>query len=189
METCSNEKMSRAGWRDAEEALLFDTARAARERGLSLKSVFDDVADATGRKPNSIRNHYYARVREGACSDAAFHSAAFVPFTDDEVRALVREVLIAEAGGVSVRACTLEMGGGDTRKMLRYQNKYRAVIKNDPALVREIMRGIAEEGLEPYDPYREKEVTGRAQRFDRREAAAFFEALEALAAKYKRMVM
>ena len=33
---------------------------------------------------------------------------------------------------MSVRACTMMMGKNDTSKMLKYQNKYRAVIKNNP---------------------------------------------------------
>ncbi|HOF99763.1 MAG: hypothetical protein BWY35_01220 [Firmicutes bacterium ADurb.Bin248] len=190
MEICRMERAARPGWSEAEETLLFERAKKAREHGQPLKSVFDEVAMQTGRKPNSIRNYYYARVKEGACEGAAFHSAAFVPFTEEEVRALMREVLSAQARGMSVRACTLNMGEGDTRKMLRYQNKYRALVKSDPALVREIILELEAEGTPAFDPYRDKEVRAQtAQRFDRREAAAFFEALEALAAKYRRMIM
>ncbi len=184
------ERAARPGWSEAEEKLLFERAQSARERGLPLKSVFDDVARDTGRKPNSIRNYYYARVKEGACEGAAFHSAAFVPFTQEEVFSLMRAVLAAQAQGMSVRACTLNMGGGDTRRMLRYQNKYRAVVKSDPMLVREVIRSLEAEGIAAFDPYRDKEVRAQvSQRFDKREAAAFFEALEALAAKYRRMIM
>lgn len=190
MELCTVERTARPGWSETEEKLLFERAQKARERGQPLKSVFDDVARVTGRKPNSIRNYYYARVKEGACESAAFHSAAFVPFTREEVRALMRTVLAAQARGMSVRACTLNMGEGDTRKMLRYQNKYRAVVKGDPALVREVIRTLEAEGVPAYDPYRNQEVSAQASpRFDKREAAAFFEALEALAAKYRRMIM
>lgn len=190
MELCKMEHAARSGWSDTEETLLFERAKKARERGQPLKSVFDDVAAQTGRKPNSIRNYYYARVKEGACETAAFHSAAFVPFSEAEVRALMRKVLSAQARGMSVRACTLNMGEGDTRRMLRYQNKYRAVVKSDPALVREIILELEAGGISAFDPYRDKEVrSATSQRFDRREAAAFFEALEALAAKYRRMIM
>lgn len=190
MEICRMERATRSGWSDAEEKLLFEHAKLARENGQPLKSVFDEVAVQTGRKPNSIRNYYYAKVKEGACEGAAFHSAAFVPFKESEVRELMRTVLAAQARGMSVRACTLNMGGGDTKKMLRYQNKYRAVIKSDPALVREIILELEAEGSPAFDPYRDKEVRSQtSQRFDKREAAAFFEALEALAAKYRRMIM
>ncbi len=190
MEICRVERTARPGWSEAEEEMLFERAKRARERGQPLKSVFDEVAMQTGRKPNSIRNYYYARVKEGMCEGASFHSAAFVPFTDEEVRALMRTVLSAQARGMSVRACTLNMGEGDTRKMLRYQNKYRAVVKSDPALVREIILELEAEGIPAFDPYRDKEVRSQtSQRFDKREAAAFFEALEALAAKYRRMIM
>ncbi len=190
MESCKETCAGRAGWSSQEEALLFAEAERARNGGLPLKSVFETVAAATGRKPNSIRNYYYARVKDGAAEGSSFHSAAFVPFTRDEVRHLMRTVLSAQARGVSVRACTLSMGNGDTRSMLRYQNKYRSVVKNDPALVKDVIAELEAEGLPAHDPYAGgKQQTQSSAHFDRVDALAFFEALEALAAKYRRMVM
>ncbi len=189
MESCKTACAARAGWSVEEEALLFAEAERARGGGLPLKSVFETVASATGRKPNSIRNYYYARVKDGAAEGSSFHSAAFVPFTREEVRQLLRTVLSAQARGVSVRACTLSMGNGDTRSMLRYQNKYRSVVKNDPVFVREILAELEAEGLPAHDPYAAAKPTQSSTHFDRMDALAFFEALEALAAKYRRMVM
>lgn len=180
---------ARSGWSKKEEALLFDGARRARTEGAPLKSVFESVARETGRRPNSIRNFYYARVKEATPGMESFHSAAFVPFEPEEVRRLMRTVLSAQSRGVSVRACTLSLGGGDTKAMLRYQNKYRAVIKNDPALVREIMSELRSEGLGAYDPYESGAAQRRKHDVARFDALSFLEELEALAAKYKRMVM
>ena len=91
-----------------------------------------------GRKPNSVRNYYYARIKEKDLSTTALHAGAFVPFTEEEIHSLLRTVLSAQANGISVRCCTMSMGGGDNRAMLRYQNKYRALLKNRPALVRQV---------------------------------------------------
>ena len=55
---------SRNGWRDDEEATLFTEVERARSEGKPLKAVFDIVAQKTGRKPNSIRNYYYARIKD-----------------------------------------------------------------------------------------------------------------------------
>ena len=52
-----------AGWSDAESNLLWETADEAQQQGLPLKSVFERIAEKTGRRPNSIRNYYYAQVR------------------------------------------------------------------------------------------------------------------------------
>ena len=40
--------------------------------------------------------------------------------------------------------------------MLRYQNKYRSVIKNAPALVKKIMEELDRQGIEYVNPYLDK---------------------------------
>ena len=144
---------SRNGWRDDEEATLFTEVERARSEGKPLKAVFDIVAQKTGRKPNSIRNYYYARIKDDDTIGQCGHCTAFVPFTNEEVRELVKTVLSAQARGISVRACTLAMGNGDNKAMLRYQNKYRSVIKTNKKLVEEIMDQMSSEGLPVFDPY------------------------------------
>ena len=54
----------RAGWSDSENKLLWETADEAQQQGLPLKAVFEQIARKTGRRPNSIRNYYYAQVRQ-----------------------------------------------------------------------------------------------------------------------------
>lgn len=141
------------GWRQEEDALLFAEVQAARANGRPLKAVFDAVARQTNRRPNSIRNYYYARIKTDARLAPAAESAAFVPFTEAESEALLKTVLTEQAKGVSVRACTLRMGGGDTKAMLRYQNKYRSLIKNEPARVNRIRAELMAAGIPAYDPY------------------------------------
>lgn len=142
------------GWSEAEEGLLFAEVATARREGRPLKSVFARVAEGTGRKPNSIRNYYYLRVREDSSRSGIDGAAgAFVPFSREETLTLVRRVLAAQAAGRSVRACTLELGDGDNKAMLRYQNKYRAVIKSDPDMVRAVMEEMRAAGEPVFDPY------------------------------------
>lgn len=144
----------RTGWQDSEEAFLFREVEKKRAAGEPLRAAFEAVAHATGRKPNSIRNYYYAKLRSGAgAEEAAFRGAAFVPFGEEETRALLKKVLSERAKGTSVRACTLAMGGGDTKTMLRYQNKYRALLRTNPALVKEVREELMETGLNVPDPY------------------------------------
>jgi len=75
------------------------------------------------------------------------HPARFVPFTQQEVDWLMEQVLVARAAGQSVRACLQKLSGGDHSLMLRYQNKYRAVIKSRPEYVREIVDKLNERGV------------------------------------------
>lgn len=136
----------RSGWSEAENQLLWETAEGAQQQGLPLKVVFERIAEQTGRRPNSIRNYYYAQVREHGGEDQ--HPARFVPFTQQEVDWLMEQVLIARAAGQSVRACLQKLSGGDHSLMLRYQNKYRAVLKSRPEYVRELVEKLNEQGVD-----------------------------------------
>ncbi len=197
--------MLHTGWREAENQLLFTEVKNARNSGQPLKAVFERVAQATGRRPNSIRNYYYARVKADESLAPTAGNAAFVPFSEEEIDALLREVLISQAKGVSVRACTLALGKGDTKAMLRYQNKYRSLLKTDASRVRRMMQRLAEEGQPIFDPYASMRITraGRPKKqsglvdalcgvvreldqVDGLDVTAFFESLGALAVSASR---
>lgn len=174
----------RAGWKPEEEELLFKEIESSESMGRPLKKVFEAVAEKTGRKPNSIRNFYYARIKEKDLSTLALHAGAFVPFTEDEVRSLLRTVLSAQANGISVRACTMSMGGGDNKAMLRYQNKYRALLKNRPRLVEQIAQELRAEGVE-FDPYNKRRLNrertaGKLASIGGIDGVSFIEGLERL---------
>lgn len=134
-----------SGWSEKENQMLWETADEAQQQGLPLKAVFDRVAEQTGRRPNSIRNYYYAQVRQR--EDADRHPARFVPFAPEEVEWLMEQVLIARAAGQSVRSCLQKLSGGDHSLMLRYQNKYRAVVKSRPEYVRGIVSRLNDQGV------------------------------------------
>ena len=51
------------GWRQNEIDALKARISEAERSGDSLRSVFDQLALELGRKPNSIRNFYYAQLR------------------------------------------------------------------------------------------------------------------------------
>ena len=155
----------RTGWSDTESRLLWETADEAQQQGLPLKAVFEQIARQTGRRPNSIRNYYYAQVREH--DDGKTRAARFVPFTQQEVDWLMEQVLTARAEGQSVRACLQKLAEGDHSLMLRYQNKYRAIIKNRPEYVQEMVERLNARGVSCEAP----QVNHRV-RADLRESAA-----------------
>ena len=135
----------RSGWSENENKLLWETADEAQQQGLPLKAVFEQIARQTGRRPNSIRNYYYAQVRQHDGSEA--RPARFVPFTQQEVDWLMEQVLVARSAGQSVRSCLQKLSGGDHSLMLRYQNKYRAVIKSRPDYVKDMVDRLNEQGV------------------------------------------
>ncbi len=136
----------RTGWSDSENKLLWEMADEAQQQGLPLKAVFERLARQTGRRPNSIRNYYYAQVRSHDGGRA--RAARFVPFTEDEVASLVETVLRRKAEGQSVRACLQQLSSGDHSLMLRYQNKYRAVLRSRPEIIRAALEKLKAEGVE-----------------------------------------
>jgi len=135
----------RTGWSDSENKLLWEMADEAQQQGLPLKAVFEQIARQTGRRPNSIRNYYYAQARQHEGGEA--RPARFVPFTQQEVDWLMEQVLTARAAGQSVRSCLQALSGGDHSLMLRYQNKYRAVIKGRPEYVQQVVDRLNEQGV------------------------------------------
>lgn len=146
----------RGGWREDEIALLWQEVSQATQTGASLRGVFDRMGERLGRKPNSVRNFYYMLARERP--EGVRRGARFEVFSQEEVRDLLRHVLTARAQGESVRACVTRLAGGDRSLMLRYQNKYRAVLKKRPALVREVLDELQREGLNAADPYQTSET-------------------------------
>lgn len=144
------------GWQQQEIDVLERTVSEAAQTGQSLRSVFERVSEELGRKPNSIRNFYYAQLRtqEGGAAPRALPFETFAP---EEVEQLVERVLTARGQGKSVRACVRELSGGDKTRMLRYQNKYRSTVRTRPELVHRVMDRLSEQGVPFVSPYPQKE--------------------------------
>ena len=140
------------GWQQNEIDALKARIGEAERSGDSLRSVFDQLALELGRKPNSIRNFYYAQLRSQQ-EDGMGRALPFETFTPAEVENLLRSVLISRAQGMSVRACVRRLSGGDKTRMLRYQNKYRSTIRTRPDLVRKVMDDLTQEGIPYVSPY------------------------------------
>ena len=135
----------RSGWQKDEIDLLFDSVRMADEEGRSLRDVFTDVGRQLQRKPNSIRNYYYAKLRE--MPELTPKQAPFRAFSVQEVHELLRQVLMGRGSGESVRACVTRLAEGDRSRMLRYQNKYRSILKNKPDMLLSVAEELRAEGL------------------------------------------
>jgi hypothetical protein len=147
----------RTGWNREEQNLLWHQVTKTREAGQPLKQAFENMAKLTGRKPNSIRNFYYAKVKEGAFVPTGERNA-FTPFTEQEIDMLLEAVLNAQAKGMSVRSITMQLGEGDKKAMLRYQNKYRSLIKNNPEAVGAAVERLRAKNELWYDPYSQPRV-------------------------------
>lgn len=136
----------RAGWQEEETARLFTAVKEANASGAPLRSVFESLSGDLGRKPNSIRNYYYACLRQRP-EIATLRAAPFTAFTPEETHELLRRVLMARGEGRSVRSCVMEMAEGSHSRMLRYQNKYRTILKHRPELIEAVRQELQKEGL------------------------------------------
>jgi len=112
--------MKKSKWTRAQINLLVEKAKQGNIR----TSAFEEVAHKTNRKPNSVRNYYYKHL--------AKEKAKFLPFSAIEVKQMLREIVLGTSRGESVRSICLRLAGDDKTKMLRVQNKYRTILKNQP---------------------------------------------------------
>lgn len=144
----------RAGWSKEETDMLFNEARRAVAENRPMKSVFSAVAASTGRMPNSIRNYYYLELK----NQDGLHKSGFMPFMHDQVDLLLEDMLTSQARGRSVRSIAMELAGGDKKQMLRYQNKYRSVLRSNPDLIDSAIKRLSERGEEYVNPFDHKRV-------------------------------
>lgn len=150
------EQSMRNGWKPEETELLWREVNTAAENGETLRSVFEKMGQQLGRRPNSVRNYYYMQLRSRGGEELRL-AAPFDTFSEEEIHSLIRNVLTAKGSGQSVRACVMALSGGDKSRMLRYQNKYRSVLRKRPELIRSVCRELETEGIPYIDPLREQE--------------------------------
>ncbi len=155
--------MNNTNWTIDQTVELFDICDKARKKGESLSAAFREMADKTSRSVNSVRNYYYSQAKtfelvpevahKLGIKRAAVERERFVPFENDEVRKLVEYVITAKGRGVSVRRAIADLAGGDQKLALRYQNKYRSVLRSHRDLVDGIVKDLADRHMPYKDPY------------------------------------
>lgn len=145
-------------WKDEEIKKLFAFVEEGKEKHLSLLEIFKNYATLSGRKPNSVRNYYYLELCELqnnaqkqkrlGINLEKHEKIKQTPFDENEEKDVVKSILRLCGKGASVRRACLELSGGDLGKMIRFQNKYRNVLKNNPSLIRACVEELRGEGVE-----------------------------------------
>ena len=123
-------------------------------KGETLSAVFEKFAEKSGKAKGTVRNLYYALAKRSA-TDAEFRDkylggekiavSVIKEFDGEEEKALLKSVLRGVAEGKSVRKSIAELCGDDAKKALRYQNKYRSVLKRKPDLIAQAVKEIKDE--------------------------------------------
>lgn len=127
-------------WDREEVKTLFRFVEIKKQEGLPLVKIFDEYANKTARKPNSIRNYYYKELgnmyadenlaKEYGVNLANYPLTQSQPFTQSEEKQVILQIDELRNRGYSVRRACLELSGGDVSQMIRLQNKYRAIVKS-----------------------------------------------------------
>jgi hypothetical protein len=126
--------MKKSKWTRAQIDLLVEKAKAGNIR----TTAFEEVARKTNRKPNSIRNYYYKHL--------AKEKARFLPFSPSEIKNSLREIILGTSRDESVRSICLRLAEGDKTKMLRFQNKYRTILRTQPQKIEQIKNQLEQQG-------------------------------------------
>ena len=153
--------------RDARRELLVPLYRAelktAGENGEPLSNVFMHVSEQSGLKFTTVRNYYYRYMREDAGLEhlsPGFHGASQRDnaFSSKEIKELMVYILTSLYEGKSVRRCAFDLAKGDKNELLRYQNKYRAMIVRYSEYVLDLMRELWDANINFYNPYTKEKV-------------------------------
>ena len=130
------------------------------KKGETLSKIFSEYAKSSGKSKGTVRNMYYALVKK--CNEDEnfldkykvnmnLSVQKIVGFDDEQERTLIKSILLGKRQGRSARSVILELSNGDEKKALRFQNKYRNVVKNKEYLIKEIIGEIRKENGEVFD--------------------------------------
>ena len=120
--------------------------------GKSLSEIFYLFGLKRGKSKGTVRNLYYAmakKSREDELFRNEFSGGEILTvkqnekFKNSEEKELISKILALKAQGKSVRSAVNILSFGDMKLALRYQNKYRSVMKKNAEKSENVSRGAA----------------------------------------------
>lgn len=150
------EKMQKCkilGWDIGEIKNLMNIIDNKQDR--SLVKCFQIFATKTNRQAYSVRNFYYKLIEvTNKNKDVAQlleqngikNLIKTKHFTKEETIEILRAILRYDRK-ISVRKACFELANGDIGLMLRYQNKYRNIIKTQPELIEKISQELKNQNI------------------------------------------
>jgi len=126
-------------WSKEEIKTLFKFVEIKKSEGMPLIQIFFNYAQATKRHTNSVRNYYYKELslmqnnvdfaKELNINLDNHEVVRGIPFSKEEQTKMLEQIEKLLSQGFSVRKACLKLADGDASKMIRLQNKYRAIVK------------------------------------------------------------
>lgn len=115
----------------------------------TLNEMFKKFANKWEMNVGSVRNLFYMQIKKMSSDDKYKQKVgidlenicinSFVNFDEKQEKDLLEYIENGVKSGHSVRALCLELANGDIKKMIRYQNKYRNLIKTNAVIPNNII--------------------------------------------------
>ena len=151
------------GFSDTETKKFITFVKNGILEGKDLTKLFKEYSQISGRAQGSLRNYYYKTVKK-CKEDSKLKSKLGVSekmypvfiktFNESEEEDLLREVLIGLSSGKSVRHTICKLANDNESLALRYQNKYRNLLKDKRDLVLSLASNIKDKNGNAVNPYK-----------------------------------
>lgn len=134
----------RKGFSDKEIKKLLCLAGKAKRENKPLITAFKEFSRASGRSFGAVRNFYYDFLAKAEkygkdypkyVNGLNLSAVKSEKFTAEETNKLVYGVIEGKKENKSLRRIMYELGDGDEKLILRYQNKYRNLISKEPNIL------------------------------------------------------
>ena len=132
--------------KEVKELIAF--LKEGKKCGKTLSMLFMQYGKKVGRAAGSVRNYYYKLLKTESeevqllLKDSALHAEEVIPFTEQEVDDMLLAILQEKSKGFSIRRAILNITNGDNKKMLRYQNKYRNLLRYEPERIAKMAKEV-----------------------------------------------
>lgn len=112
---------------------LLKSVVKAKENNVRLGKVFESFAKKNNKAVGSVRNYYYKTIKNG--NSMGLNAKSHKPFTSQEEVLLVRQILTERLKTNGIRSAIKNIADNDRYLMIRYQNKYRNLLKKNKQLI------------------------------------------------------
>lgn len=141
------------GYSAQEAEGLVEYISEGKKAGKTLTSLFAGYGSRHGRASGSVRNYYYQLLKakdekaKRILRGKGLKAEKIREFTESETDEMLKKILAERSKGVSVRRAIQRIAEGNDRLMLRYQNKYRNMLKKQPERISDTARSMGLENL------------------------------------------
>ena len=137
-------------------------------RQKTLSQIFYLWAKNNGRAQFSVRNYFYKLLRLLE-KDESYHKffdfdlnilfdfIGSKHFSEKQNKQLLFAILPTK-NQTSVRKACLNFAGGNQNLMLKYQNKYRQLLKNDQELVKIVLNELKNQNINVRNPFKNEKI-------------------------------